>query len=212
MSFKKFEITIITSDQTDVLFELMRVVGMQRMMYRCNTKISKDRISKILLTVEGSLLGGKLDLISAIEKLPSVEFVEDVEEILVDQVFKAPLNSSAEALTIKPNKVTSAVKKNNKKVNLSRVSLNSMLKSHDVITPDVLKVAETKLSDFLGPVAPILVKQVSTTMNVSSVGQLFEILAKELNDNNERAEFLSIIETRKDIADFEVNDQKTVIS
>jgi len=58
------------------------------------------------------------------------------------------------------------------------------------ITPNVIKLTERRLTKIIGPVAPFLVqKALKTSQNV---GELYLLLAKELNDD-ERAVFLSII-------------------
>ena len=73
----------------------------------------------------------------------------------------------------------------------TRVS-SSRISAADQITPAVTLAAEKRLSDILGPVASVIVASVAD--NCSNAGQLFARLADELDDEAERAEFLSIID------------------
>ena len=195
MAVQKFEITIITANEAGVLSELMRAVGTQGMMYRRNKKINEGNVDKVILTVEGNLSGDTSDLVSAIEELPLVEFVEGIEEVSSSRVFKSATNSSVKPVVVKPKEASSEIKRSAKKRSDNSKVSSDLIQPYDVITPEVLKIAEKRLTDILGLVAPILVKQASMLMNLNSAGQLFDALAEELNDDNERAQFLSIIAT-----------------
>lgn len=61
------------------------------------------------------------------------------------------------------------------------------------LTPAVVLAAEKRLSDILGPVASVIVEAVAG--NCSTAGELYARLAAELNDEAERAQFLSVLET-----------------
>ena len=73
----------------------------------------------------------------------------------------------------------------------TRVS-SSRISAADQITPAVTLAAEKRLSDILGPVASVIVESVAN--NCRNVGELYTRLAAELNDEEERARFLSVIE------------------
>lgn len=63
------------------------------------------------------------------------------------------------------------------------------------LTPAVVLVAEKRLSDILGPVASLIVD--SAAKKSSNAGELFTRLAAELNDQEERTYFLSIIDKKR---------------
>jgi hypothetical protein len=63
------------------------------------------------------------------------------------------------------------------------------------LTHTVLLTAEKRLAEILGPVASYLVETASTN-NHNNAGELFEALAFELTDVEERKKFLSIIDNR----------------
>lgn len=73
----------------------------------------------------------------------------------------------------------------------TRVS-SSQISAADQITPAVILAAEKRLSDILGPVASVIVE--SMAKNCANVGELYTRLADELNDDEERRQFLSVIE------------------
>ncbi len=66
------------------------------------------------------------------------------------------------------------------------------IKASAPLSQAVLLAAEKRLAETLGPVSSFLVEVAS--QNCSNAGQLFRLLAKELNDDEERQEFLSIID------------------
>lgn len=64
--------------------------------------------------------------------------------------------------------------------------------SSEQLTPAVVLAAEKRLSDILGPVASVIVESVAH--NCADAGELYARLAEELNDQDERDYFLSVIE------------------
>lgn len=76
----------------------------------------------------------------------------------------------------------------------TRVS-ETHISAQERLTPAVVLTAENRLSDILGPVASIIVE--SAARNSSNAGELFTRLARELNDQDEREYFLSIIESKR---------------
>jgi len=59
------------------------------------------------------------------------------------------------------------------------------------LTPAVVLAAEKRLSDILGPVASVIVESVA--QDCADAGELYARLAEELNDQDERDYFLSVI-------------------
>jgi hypothetical protein len=64
--------------------------------------------------------------------------------------------------------------------------------AHEPLTPAMVLAAEKRLSRILGPVASFFVE--SAVQDSNNAGELFTRLAAELNDQDERDYFLSIIE------------------
>jgi len=60
------------------------------------------------------------------------------------------------------------------------------------LTPAVVLAAEKRLADILGPVASVIVDAVA--QECANAGELYARLADELNDQDERDYFLSIVE------------------
>ena len=60
------------------------------------------------------------------------------------------------------------------------------------LTPAVLLAAEKRLSEILGPVASVIVESVKD--QCADAGELYRRLAAELNDDEERRIFLSIVD------------------
>ena len=66
------------------------------------------------------------------------------------------------------------------------------LAAHEQLTPAVVVAAEKRLSGILGPVASFILE--SAVQDSNDAGELFTRLTAELNDQDERDYFLSIIE------------------
>ena len=64
--------------------------------------------------------------------------------------------------------------------------------SGEHLTPAVVLAAEKRLSDILGPVASVIVDAVA--QDCADAGELYVRLAEELNDQEERDYFLSVVE------------------
>ena len=73
----------------------------------------------------------------------------------------------------------------------TRVS-NARISTHEPLSPAVLLAAEKRLSDIMGPIASFIVE--AAARESGNAGDLFARVAEELNDDSERAAFLSIIE------------------
>jgi acetolactate synthase regulatory subunit len=62
------------------------------------------------------------------------------------------------------------------------------------LTPAVILAAEKRLADIIGPVASVIVDAVA--LDCTDAGGLYSRLAEELNDQEERDYFLSVIDNR----------------
>jgi len=62
------------------------------------------------------------------------------------------------------------------------------------LTPAVILAAEKRLADILGPVASVIVESVA--QDCADAGELYTRLAEELNDQEERDYFLSVIDSK----------------
>lgn len=71
-------------------------------------------------------------------------------------------------------------------------TVNSSIHCSELLTPVLLLSAEKRLSEILGPLASLLVEDAAKKSN--NVGELYELLSKDLDDDQERAQFLSIVE------------------
>lgn len=60
------------------------------------------------------------------------------------------------------------------------------------LTPAVILAAEKRLSDILGPVASVIVETIAP--QCANAGELYARLADELNDQEERDHFLSVVD------------------
>lgn len=73
----------------------------------------------------------------------------------------------------------------------TRVS-NTHVATVEQLTPAVVLAAEKRLSEILGPVASVIVESVKD--QCADAGELYRRLAAELNDEEERRYFLSIVD------------------
>jgi len=104
--------------------------------------------------------------------------------------------SSLEGLFVDFPEVTGAVQvsatRDGKPVSAVKTQISeSRLDAGDGLTPAVVLAAEKRLSDILGPVASVIVEAV--VGNCGNVGELYTRLAAELNDDEERTRFLSVL-------------------
>ena len=73
----------------------------------------------------------------------------------------------------------------------TRVS-ETRLSASEQLTPAVILAAEKRLSDILGPVASVIVETIAP--QCADAGELYARLADELNDQEERDYFLSVVD------------------
>lgn len=105
-------------------------------------------------------------------------------EQLIDMLTNMPEIISVQELTIK---------KEGEEVQTFRTqNSNNFILSSETLTPAVLLTAEKRLAEILGPVATYLVEEASSQSK--NAGQLFNILAEELNSELEKNTFLSILQ------------------
>ena len=68
---------------------------------------------------------------------------------------------------------------------------NELIHFQELLTPAILLTAEKRLAETMGPIASYLVETAAQSSN--NAGELFHVLAEELNSTTEQQEFLSII-------------------
>ncbi len=68
----------------------------------------------------------------------------------------------------------------------------SRILASEPLTPAVVLAAEKRMSQILGPASSFIVEMIS--QDSANAGELFKRLAEELNNQQEREYFLSIIE------------------
>lgn len=73
-----------------------------------------------------------------------------------------------------------------------KTASNARIGALEPLSPAILLAAEKRLSDIMGPIASLLVETAS--LSSKNVGELYLNLAEELNDQDERNDFLSVIE------------------
>lgn len=174
MSDEKVEITLLASNKSGILSSIMVKGGKAGLMYRRNklTEIDSDR-SRMVINFTGSLNCSKGELIDAMESHPEIFAVESIS------IGESSSGGSLSSLTPVSSKRTP-----------SAGSGLTLLNAHDAITQESLKIAEEKLLNSLGPVAPMLVK--SAAAKTKHIGDLFTLLADDL-DGEEKDSFLSLV-------------------
>lgn len=85
------------------------------------------------------------------------------------------------------------IMQNGKHVELLKTTVSkSHISAQESLTPAILVAAEKRFSDIMGPVSSFIVE--AAAVDCKNAGELFTRLADELNDEAERAQFLSIID------------------
>lgn len=98
-------------------------------------------------------------------------------------------NNFPEVLQVQQMRVTSE----GKDVDQFRTVVSkTQVAASEHLTPAVVLAAEKRLSDILGPIASVIVDAV--VPGCANAGQLYARLARELDDQDERDSFLSVIE------------------
>lgn len=72
---------------------------------------------------------------------------------------------------------------------------NARIHASEVVSPAILLATEKRMSEILGPVASFLVQNAAEASR--NVGELYIKLSRELGDEKEREEFLSIIDMKQ---------------
>lgn len=116
----------------------------------------------------------------------TIDSVGEITSRLVDlkELFE---NSSNVLKMLELNVFKDGVKITNFKTTISE----SLIAVNEALTPAVILSAESRLSEILGPASSYIIEM--TAVEYDNAGDFFRRLAEELNDEQERAEFLSIL-------------------
>lgn len=166
----KVLVNILTSNKSGPLSSIMLNGRKAGLMFTSKKTVEVDDNNlRLSVVFEGSLNCHVKEFIKTIESHPEVRMVE----------------SFSNEETNMPIIETLAEDKN------ITISANSKFKAHDSIDTKIIKIVEKKLTDYLGPIAPLLVQ--STKPSCFTVGELFASLAKELR-GLEKEDFLSLVD------------------
>lgn len=169
----KIEITLITSNKTGILASIMMTCFKQGLMVEKNSTAKiDDKNSRLTIYFNGDL---KCD-----------------EDLLISEVESHPEIHAVESLRFNNNRVIQEKPKVPKSINYEKAPNNNIptLWAHDLISEESLEIAEEKLMQTLGPVAPMLIK--SALRETKHIGDLFLLLSKQLEEE-EQKRFLSLV-------------------
>lgn len=167
-------ITLITSGKSGVLASLILKAGKLGLKYRKNISNKLTNSLCMEFYFEGTLDYSESELVNIFKNHHQVEKIE-----------KISLETDNAADTNELNE------KNKLRIDLPLSNFSEKLNSYDIITPVSLKIAEEKLTEHLGLVAPLLVEAASK--KTKHIGDLFLLLSEEL-DSDERHTFLSSVQ------------------
>lgn len=165
MSDKRIEMALLTTNKRGNLSSIMMLGNKHGLMYQKHHLVKiDDTQSRMTITFEGSLNCSNDELIDAII---THENISSIENISIDNSANINTNTS-----------------------LNSGSDYTILRAGYVITPEAIKIAENRLSESLGPAAPILVQ--SAVAKTKHIGDLYLLLSKELR-GEARKKFLALV-------------------
>lgn len=171
MNNNTVEMTLITSSKTGILASIMMTSVKFGLMLSSNKSVPISSNScRLHLLFNGTLNCSESKFRHEVE---SFDFVHSVDNLFTNysgQDSSNAKNSSDQAVT-------------------SLTKSNTILRSHDIITKESLRIAEEHLMQTLGPVAPILIA--SATKETKHIGDLYLLLSKSL-EGEEKESFLSL--------------------
>ena len=166
----KIFVTLITSNRSGVLSAVMfKGKKMGLMLTKNKTEKLDDARSIMEIEFEGILPCTDAEFIQEIESHPRIHSVEKIT------------NDSAHIQNKQAATASPVLDKSSKEI----------LHHYDSINQESLHFIEEKLTDFLGPVAPLLIK--SAVSESHNIGDLFKILATDLN-GEDKTKFLSFVD------------------
>ena len=171
MNENKVEVILLTSNKTGILSSIMMVGAKFGLMLVKNKFLKIDENNyRLFLFFNGKLNCSEYEFSNEITSHSEIYSVESIVLKYIDLQGDSSTKSDIHA------------------VESNIVSTN--LRAFDLITPESLQIAESKLLNLLGPIASILVE--SAARETKHIGDLFVLLSKEL-EGKERHDFLSLI-------------------
>lgn len=160
-------IRIHCSKKAGTLSRIIREIKLFGLDYQ-NHKISyTDNSSTIVINASGELNCSRDQLVEMFEKFPEILAVEEVK-----------------------------ISRDGAEVSDFRTTVsNTTVDARDKLTPAIVLAAEKRMSEILGPVSSFLVEK--SLPGCRNVGELYVRLSAELDDNDERRQFLSVIKNIK---------------
>lgn len=165
MTDKKVEMSLLTTNRAGILSSIMMQGSNVGLMYQKH-QLEKldDQQSRMKITFEGRLNCSQDDLIDAISSHSDINIIENI--------------SIGNSMNV------------NSSTSLNSGSRFTILRAGYVITPEAIKIAENKLSEVLGPAAPILVQ--AAAAKTKHIGDFYLLLSKHLK-GKARENFLGLV-------------------
>lgn len=169
MTDKKVEMSLLTSNRSGILSSIMMQGSNVGLLYqKHHLEKLDDQQSRMKITFEGNLNCSQDDLINAIE---SHSDIKSIENFSIDN-----------SLSI------------NTSTSLNSGSRFTILRAGYVITPEAIKIAEDRLTQILGPAAPVLVQ--AAAKKTKHIGDFYLLLSKDLR-GTARKNFLALVSDLK---------------
>lgn len=159
-----FSLQILCTSRPGTLSRLVREIGQVGLQYRGHRIVSEGDKSRISIDAVG-------EPNCSLETLR--ELFGNFPEIL--EVVQLDLSSDGRIVT-------------DFRTRVSEIHVSDA----EQLTPAVILAAEKRLSDILGPVASVIVETIAP--HCADAGELYARLAEELNDQDERDYFLSVVD------------------
>lgn len=159
-----FSLQLLCSSKSGTLSRLVREIHQVGLQYRAHQISTSGDQSQISISAVGALNCS----------------LESLEEMFAN---------FAEVIQVQQLRVTSDGKD---VTEFKTIVSETQVASGEQLTPAVVLAAEKRLSDILGPVASVIVEAVS--QHCADAGELYARLAEELNDQDERDYFLSVVD------------------
>lgn len=171
------QVTFLTSNKSGIRSKISVKGGKFGLVYRSNQseKIDNDR-TRMIVSFSGNLNCTKEEYIAAMESLSEIH---EVERITLGEDSNNNSSSSSDETA-------------DDKTNSSKASGNGVttLLANNVISSESLEIAEAKLLNMLGPIAPLVIK--SAASKTKFIGELYLLLAEDL-EGKDRQDFLALV-------------------
>ena len=169
MTDKKVEISLLTNNKSGILSSIMMQGSNVGLLYqKHHLEKLDDQMSRMRITFEGRLNCSQEDLIHAIESHSNIKAIENFS---IDNSCNTNTRSS-----------------------LNSGSRFTILRAGYVITPEAIQIAEDRLTEVLGPGAPVLVQ--AAAKKTKHIGDFYLLLSKDLK-GAARTNFLALVSDLK---------------